>query len=60
VEIAYAQLALGRLLAEWLNRREDGCPLLLQAARSFTEMGMPEANEAQEAADRIGCTEGTV
>jgi tetratricopeptide (TPR) repeat protein len=55
-ETAEAQLALGRLLAERLNRRDEGCPLILDAARRFAEMGMPEEQEAREAAQRQGCS----
>jgi uncharacterized protein HemY len=55
-EIAEAQLALGRLLAERLDRREEGCPLLLEASRRFAAMGMPEVVEAREAVARLGCT----
>ncbi|HEV2461960.1 MAG TPA: tetratricopeptide repeat protein, partial [Ktedonobacterales bacterium] len=57
--IAEAQLALGRLLAERLNRRDEGCVVLREAARRFAEMGMPEAAEAQEAAERLGCAHET-
>ncbi|MFI5273174.1 MAG: tetratricopeptide repeat protein [Ktedonobacterales bacterium] len=55
-EIAEAQLALGRLLAERLDRREEGCPLLLEASRRFAAMGMPEVVAAREAVARLGCT----
>jgi tetratricopeptide (TPR) repeat protein len=55
-ESAEVQLALGRLLAERLNRREEGCPLILDAARHFAEMGMPEEQEARERAQRLGCS----
>jgi tetratricopeptide (TPR) repeat protein len=56
-ELAEAQLALGRLLGERLDRRQEGCPLLLEAARRFAEMGMPEAEDAREAVARLGCAE---
>jgi predicted ATPase/class 3 adenylate cyclase/uncharacterized protein HemY len=54
-ELAEAQLALGCLLAERLDRRDEGCPLLLEAARRYREMGMPEAQEARAAVERNGC-----
>jgi tetratricopeptide (TPR) repeat protein len=54
-ELAESQLALGRLLVQSLDRREEGCPLLLEAARRFAEMGMPEAEDAGAAAVRLGC-----
>ncbi|HUY78368.1 MAG TPA: tetratricopeptide repeat protein, partial [Ktedonobacterales bacterium] len=54
-EIADAQLALGRLLAERLERRDEGCPLLLEAARRYAEMGMPEAEEARAVIAQVGC-----
>jgi tetratricopeptide (TPR) repeat protein len=54
-ESAEVQLALGRLLSERLDRREEGCPLLQEAARRFAEMGMPEAAEAREVMERLGC-----
>ena len=54
-EIAIAQLALGLLLTERLDHREEGCPLLVEAARRFAEMGMPEAEAAQAAVARLEC-----
>jgi hypothetical protein len=50
-ELAEAELALGRLLSERLDRRAEGCPLLVEAARHFDEMGMPEAEEVLESTD---------
>jgi tetratricopeptide (TPR) repeat protein len=56
-DIAKAQQALGRLLAEQVDRREEGCALLQEAARRFEEMGMPEAAEAREVEERLGCAQ---
>jgi tetratricopeptide (TPR) repeat protein len=57
-QIAEVELALGRLLNERLNRPEEGCPLVLEAARRYAEMGMPDEEVAWEAA-RLGCPGGS-
>jgi hypothetical protein len=54
-ECAETQLALGCLLAERLGRCAERCPLLLEAAQHFAEMGMPAAEEAGSLAERLGC-----
>ena len=48
-EVALGQLALGRLLAERLDRRQEARPLLAEAAQRLTEMDMPEVQEAHTA-----------
>ncbi len=48
-EIALGQLALGPLLAERLDRRQEARPLLAEAAQRLTEMDVPEAQEAHTA-----------
>jgi tetratricopeptide (TPR) repeat protein len=52
-ELAEAQLALGRLLAERLARLDEGRSLLLESAQRYSEMGMPEAEEARAAVERL-------
>jgi tetratricopeptide (TPR) repeat protein len=56
-EIAEFGLALGRLLIERRGNREEGCALLREAAQRYTNMGMPEAQEARETLQRLGCAQ---
>jgi tetratricopeptide (TPR) repeat protein len=57
LDIAESCLALGRLLIEQRGNREEGCALLREAVQRYTTMGMPEAQEAREAQQRLGCTQ---
>ena len=56
-DIAESSLALGRLLIEHRGNREEGCALLREAVQCYTTMGMPEAQEARETLQRLGCGE---
>ncbi len=57
LEIAETCLALGRVLIERRGNSEEGCPLLREAVQRYTKMGMPEAQEARETLQRLGCSE---
>jgi tetratricopeptide (TPR) repeat protein len=53
-DTAESCLALGRLLAEELGRYDEGVALLREALDRYTNMGMPEAQEARETLERLG------
>jgi tetratricopeptide (TPR) repeat protein len=56
-EIPDAQMVLGRLLCSTQGRPDEGCPLLLDAAARYAEMGnAAKAAEARETAQRLGCS----
>lgn len=50
---AETMLALGIFTAEHLGEREEGQELIRQAAESFSAMGLPQATQAWEEAERL-------
>ncbi len=53
--IADALLALGSFLVEKKQQYEIGCPMLLEAAQRYAEMGILREKEAREKLKHLGC-----
>lgn len=57
MDIAASCLGLGGLLIEHRDNHEEGCALLREAVHRYSEMGMPEAQQARETLLRLRCVE---